>query len=378
MQTVKDLLAIERRLKKGNDSKMERATYARCCQVLESAIREAATFCGNLEEAGNACREGKVAAVGVGSDSYFEAIAERLDETPDMRLGATIHPPDLAKSFLAEVSPMVGAKRGDQNKLSEAMQVFQKAVACQAGIVAVQSPWRKSSGALQERQPCHSNITSPPVVSLGDIEIDDGKPEYLQMTTLLRQQLLKARTGALSVNFSNVAHRVATEVLHQHVFTNKDLADASYKVGVVYADGSGAAPFPIQCLTANADLVTQAEQHKSPLKIGLISMRHLAIDREVTYYWFRNKEVSRTRRLSETDAQCYEETREHLAAARADSQIGDLVIHLYHTGLGPAVLGFYRALVEAIPTWRAKRKLLAVTPMFFAGPKGYVGGKTWC
>ena len=57
----------------------------------------------------------------------------------------------------------------------------------------------------------------------------------------------------------------------------------------MYADGSEAKPFPLFCLPR----ATKASKAKetNPLKISLMSMRHLELDPEIDFCWFRNREA---------------------------------------------------------------------------------------
>jgi hypothetical protein len=52
---------------------------------------------------------------------------------------------------------------------------------------------------------------------------------------------------------------------------------------------------------------------------------------------------------------------------------GPLLIELYQTGLEPAIMGFYRALVQLM---RERPGTISVLPMYFTG-QAFAAGKVW-
>lgn len=90
--------------------------------------------------------------------------------------------------------------------------------------------------------------------------------------------------------------------------------------------------------------------------------------------WFRNREVSKSRTLGETDAFCYQYTRDQLKMTRPE---GALRIYLYQTGLQPAVIGFYRAVVEEFLQRASSPPSLEVVPHYFSHKRGYRPGQPW-
>jgi len=100
------------------------------------------------------------------------------------------------------------------------------------------------------------------------------------------------------------------------------------------------------------------------------------MDSDIDYYWFRNREVSRTRTLAETDQFCFDATVTQLRDCLA---IGDLQMHLYHTGFEPAVLGFYRGLIQTLIHLRGQggKPAVAVRPFYYRGADNYEPGTVW-
>ena len=108
-----------------------------------------------------------------------------------------------------------------------------------------------------------------------------------------------------------------------------------------------------------------------------MSMRHLEMDPDTDFCWFRNREVSRTRTLSETDEFCFDTTRDQI---HDSLQLGSLRINLFHTGFEPAIIGFYRGLVKALLELRQQTDGpgLSVTPFYYRGPRNpYQTGSRW-
>ena len=100
------------------------------------------------------------------------------------------------------------------------------------------------------------------------------------------------------------------------------------------------------------------------IAVALMSMRHLELDPLVDWAWFRNKEVSQTRQLAESDEFCFRYSLDQLEGLRAAYGGRRVRLSMYHTGFEPAALGFYRALALSL---RAQRGWLRVVPHFFRG-----------
>lgn len=375
-RALSELEGIQRRLRKGVDPKVNGAAYRRCCRLLEEEIRKAVQICKDIETAKTACAQGTVAAVAVDPEGYFRAIGSGL-EGEDMKLGATIHSPEHIAGHIKMLEKLVTQDSSPGSGLGQFREVFESATTTRAGVVELQSPWSGGRSVAPTLRSVGVRSNLPSVCSFNDGESEAISFDYKIMEQLLDLQLRQALVEPVAVNFSNIRHQVATGVLQRYVFTGDQPAGPSKDVRVVYRDGSEGDPFPLACLPADPSRAAKASNHPAPLKTGLISMRHLDLDREVRWYWFRNSVVSQARRLAESDRLCYEETSRQLAEALADPDIPELVLHLYHTGLEPAVLGFYRALVKAIPDWRQKEKFLAIIPMFLSG-QAYKAGKPWC
>jgi len=167
---------------------------------------------------------------------------------------------------------------------------------------------------------------------------------------------------------------VITEVLNEFVYSESGSVEKPAYIGVIYTDGSQGEPFPLRCLPRPDEAEVGRLSQVQPLRVALLSMRHLALDHDVDMAWFRNREVSKARAFAETDAFCYAQTQNVLQESR-DS--GHLRLYLYQTGLQPAVIGFYRALVEELMLRSQAHPSLEVVPYYYRSKGGYQQGHAW-
>lgn len=159
---------------------------------------------------------------------------------------------------------------------------------------------------------------------------------------------------------SNISNRILTEGLRRYV-----KGDAPALARVVYQDGSEAAPFPLHCLP----LEEKAPQN-NVLRLALISMRHNEMDDVVDGCVLRNRLVSRVRPAAETDHLAYALARQRLQAFAGKG----MTIELFQTGFQPAVIGFYRALVEHLCEAPGS---VAVCPQFHVYGVNFRPGLPW-
>jgi hypothetical protein len=112
-------------------------------------------------------------------------------------------------------------------------------------------------------------------------------------------------------------------------------------------------------------------------------MRHLEMDALVDMAWFLNKDIAHEllsakvgEKLAAVDTFCYEQTHQQL---RAWLDGGKLKLYLFQTGFQPAIIGFYRALVEELLERIGAPPALEVTPFYFIRAKGHYGPgqKSW-
>lgn len=136
---------------------------------------------------------------------------------------------------------------------------------------------------------------------------------------------------------SGVANSALTQVLRQ--FAVADPQRQAVDAPVRYRDGSRARPFPLGAVPMSNDV----SELGRTLRFALLSIRHVQLDPVVDGAWLRNAEVSRPRAMALTDELVYLESRKQL---RALTDRGPVTIVMFQTGLEPAIVGLYRAVVH--------------------------------
>jgi hypothetical protein len=215
-------------------------------------------------------------------------------------------------------------------------------------------------------------------------------PEEPRSWSHAREQLLTRMRFALcttpqgGVNLSLPKHTITTPCLREISF---DTTFAGKALDVRWSDGSRTS-FPCGALK-------EANQDTPPpttvLRLGLMSFRHPELDYIVDLYACRNRELALLGSMSAEEEYSYERAKEILLDPALSN---GAVIEVYHTGLEPMVVGFYRGVVAALYE-RSKKRLphsLWVCPMFYAGPPersglnpnssgakptSYIPGKVW-
>src|SRR5579875_474758 len=185
----------------------------------------------------------------------------------------------------------------------------------------------------------------------------------LVMRQRIQEAIDAARAGRFAaIDFSGQSHNTIADALHEFVYVNEDEQPAPVSVHVLYGDSSRGKPFPLQCLRRRYNGYAPLLRSVPPLRVALISMRHLEMDSLVDMAWLLNKDLPKAPPLAEVDHFSYRTTKRQLQEAL---RYGPLKIHLYHTGFQPAVVGFYRALVEELLARQNQPPVLEVTPYYF-------------
>lgn len=165
------------------------------------------------------------------------------------------------------------------------------------------------------------------------------------------------------INLSIPKHGVIAPVLRSLAYDEKY---SGKSVPIVFRDGSRPAPFPIGVLS----LVEEAPPREELpiIRLGLISFRHPDMDYLVDLYLVANKHIDRHSSGAEIEQYAFHVTVETLG----DMQVAEgAAILVYHTGLEPAVIGFYRGVVEVLRARINKGvpRRLVVVPCLFEGEK---------
>lgn len=387
---VNDALGCEKRIPKKVNLDNEYSRYVLCCQRIEQEIAKSGK-CKIVDQGSkkfhSVLKSGSFPTIVLDS-SYLGILSLAQDNPCPERFGASFYPPDrivqhkTAFNGWISTNNLMGTTAAQQR-----LAFFQAAEVANCGVIEIQScfllpstdePVLVSASQSIVVEEMHQDTSS---VDIPDFGTGVGASERFdqehkkRMAANLRNQIRDALQNGEPVTFGNQAsHDVITEVLNEFVFVPQGETPRPIKLRVAYADGSEATPFLLFCLKPITP--TNEEDKLIPLRVALMSMRHLELDPEIDFCWFRNRDVSRTRTLAETDQFCFETT---LGQLRDSLDIGDLVIQLYHTGFEPAVLGFYRGVVETLlnqRTGQAKSNLV-IKPYYYRGRDGYHAGLEW-
>lgn len=381
---IQDALAIERRIPKQVNLENERSRYVLCCAQIDRLTAQSAVSISTSDEFYEALRSGRFPAITI-DESYLQLMvqADLLEQDQQIveryHFGRSLFPPDQVIPHIEEFEKLANHLGGQRlDSIQRRIAFFrQLAGSYGCGVIELQEMVIGSSDTEQtiavRTKPSAEQtalLTSTAVID----EIVQGSRRDA-MEQRLRSQIVQAQVTQQVVNASNQPHDITTEVLHKFVYHASGVAEAALRL--VYADGSESIPFPICSLTApDEDRIAKALM-LPPLKIALISMRHLDLDRYVDMAWFRNREASQSRTLAEADRFCYDISRQKFEELEALARQQDgLHIHLYHTGFEPAVIAFYRALVETLQHGRTTGLNILVIPHYYRGST-YERGHHW-
>jgi hypothetical protein len=383
---VADALGCERRMAKEVNLENEHSRYRLCCQRLEQEIIQSRRVTSLRPTAQwttefiSHIQQQQFPAVELPT-GYLALLAHMDPEQPSpARLGASFFVPSEVGTHRAAF-----IQWAMQNKLDKWLCVqarfsfFEIAERLNCGVIELQSGFHPALPTSNTPQPTlkaetESIMIEVPTFVRDGITIESFGPNSRKqkLANTLTSQINDALQTGDPVGFGNQApHDVITEVLNKLVYVPAGQVAQPAKIRVVYADGTEAEPFPLFCLPR---YTTSALAKISPLRVALMSMRHPELDPDIDFCWFRNREVSRTRTLAETDDFCYQTSLEQL---RDCLKQGPLRLSLYHTGFEPAVLGFYRAVVTLLRDHTFKQKHIHVTPYYFRGNANYQPGTEW-
>lgn len=380
---IEDALGIEFRIQKGVNQENERARLNLCCARLEAAIKLAALQeIKSPSEFKSALTSNNLPVITLGQN-YLDAIRLMYQKAEAksnaMRLGATFFLPKLIEPHMNAFASLAAELDLSQvSDLNLRIAFFQFAARYQCGVVEIQNPFNYQEQTT--KSPIILEKIERPKLQIqtqdDDEEIFDneGRNAYEILADQVYNAIQNAKEGKpCAVNFSNQPHNIITEVLNEFAYSDSGKLQKPTYIRVIYTDGSQAEDLPLRCLPNHGDEELAKLTKALPLKAALLSMRHLEMDDKVDISWFRNREVSKARAFSETDQFCYAETKKQYAGTRKDSVF---VLHLYQTGLQPAIIGFYRALIEEL-IYRAELPPSLVVIPFYHSKSGYKQGKVW-
>lgn len=166
---------------------------------------------------------------------------------------------------------------------------------------------------------------------------------------------------------SGIANRPLAEALRK--FVDAGLASRAVEARVQYQDGSSARPLHLASLNFSPEMPD--DRHRV-MRVTLLSVRHLEMDVDVDGAWLRNREISVSRPAGQTDELAYQAS---LRQLRDLTVRQPLALHMYQTGLPPANVGFYRAVIDH--NRLGSGQPVAVFPWYYQGPNPYLPGTMW-
>lgn len=379
---VGDAVSSERRIAKDVNLENEYSRYTLTTRRLEQEI----ILTGRLHDAPTAEEFAQVLSRGYFPTQrlvpgYLTLLARAGDGQDVARLGASFFSPDQCPAHRRAFADWATRHHlSGQPVVAQRLEFLAWAEAAGCGVVELQIAYHRASDDVDTMEMNPAVDDSPHFVELPEFATSGldveffGSGQKRRIAEILSRQIRAALATGEAVTFGNQApHDVIAEVLHQFVYVPTGEPPRPVQLRVTYADGSEAAPFPLFYLATPPEGIPTGA---NPLRVALMSMRHVELDVDVDFCWFRNREVSRTRTMAETDEFCRAATETQLDESLA---LGDLAMHLYHTGFEPAVIGFYRALVHRLSALRkSSGPSLVVTPYYFRGHDGYQAGSTWC
>lgn len=185
-------------------------------------------------------------------------------------------------------------------------------------------------------------------------ELEQG--EYGEGKRRLSRNIEAARRSGRPVPIGTARHPEITLALRAALWA--EAGRDPFTLHLVYgADGSESGPIVLGAVSPRPQPRTEVE-----FNVALMSCRHFEIDADVDLYLLRNSEIDRQGAATFRDQ---EELAFKRVSAFLDSHIGARGLHLrlFHTGLEPAVVGAYRAIIGSLRNAEA----LVVTPIFHGG-----------
>ena len=378
-QQLQEWKLRERRIAKGVNLANERVRYTQACSQVETT---AASLSDDLRGAAGdplawerCWRQERLPSITLSAE-FLDVLAKRHWELQQ----SGQQDPRLAKSI---TSPEMVATRARVllQGTSEIPAALQKWKEC--ADLLMSAGWGLIEAPLPEETPREPRRILPAARSVPEIKYERREDLFVMEKFLrrglstfqaneerLRQEVRSALLTRGRVNVQNQGHEITTTVLGEFVMAETN--EPAALVRVAYRDNSEARPFPLRCLPP-----PQLGLNRDILPIALMSMRHLELDAKVFAVWFRNLEGSGKGLTADSDERLYDLSVARLAELKAAYRDRPLKIHLFHTGLEPAVIGFYRAFVESLLGEPDREPWAIVEPRYARNGGVYESGMTW-
>ena len=397
---VPALRVIERRIRKHVAADEESARYARLCRQIEDVALSRAVPAARDADFRAALSRGDFPSIRIASGyvdflARLHAAGTSLGVGHEVRLGATVFGPDELQRHVARFRSLT-SKPECEHEASlrhRAWFIAKRLIPHRCGLVEVpdvfgissddspmdvRTTWdrvrdwfRRFAGAAPVPpvlSPVRSNVWMPTVST--DWKQYEGASRGNYIHNRLRTQIEQALEGGPPIDLGNQRHALLTEELVRHLHTS---ARPPATAAMMYESGQPTRPIRLRCVERLPDGWAPTRQ----LHVGLISMRHLEIDQYVDINWYRNADVPSQEGLSGADEACYRVSVAQFAKLANVYRGHRLRLFVYHAGFLPAVVAFYRALVDRLVSREHKRGSLQVIPMLAPRGGNYEKGQPW-
>lgn len=230
--------------------------------------------------------------------------------------------------------------------------------------------------------------TSTPDYSVCEVDIETLKEEEKRFHEQIRNSIeIGIPLGWVNINEEGktglVRHEALITSIREYIYLKKQ--QWYYKlfpflkppitpinVQFAYEDGTIGGDFPL------FGLLKDIEPRGLPIiKAALISNRHFELDSEVDFCLIRNSEISRREEatMAEQEKLSFEIIYRFLNEFIEKNK--GLELHLCHTGLEPAVIGTYKAILMVLLNPKMRRKLKVIPKMFRGYQNGFQDLKAW-
>lgn len=394
-QLIGEAVALRRRIAKGANVQTERMRYSACLGELESKLGESSVAVEAVDSRSlsDAIGRGEIPCIGL-SARYFDLLVqahlmelhEKLSVLPgsggsdsspgseNTGWGSSVYAPWSLDEHLSQLETLsersdVKSDEGLSAIANDRIQLFRTIQTLGAGVVEAVEELDNADVPAPVSRPAAKLESATPE---GAPEVDQSwlsSKGRKRMHDRLAAVINAALPVTAKVNMSEQPHEISTEVLGEFV-RKQQPEQESGNIRIVYADGSEASRFPLRVLPPDA-----GSEPDDPVRIrlALMSMRHVELDPIVDWAWYRNKEVSQTRPLAESDDYCFQFSLDQLSELLTVYDGRSLTLEMYHTGFEPAAIGFYRAVIVTLIRNPGR---LRVIPHYFRGGSRFSSSKT--
>lgn len=258
-----------------------------------------------------------------------------------------------------------------------------------AGLVIILSPFENVPASSPLPIKPHKNESDNQIqpVSKDAFLNDNDCCSNVELIKTIQEKILEAINTERPFNASAYGHESITETLRTAIYAIQSptisqrffariLSKSSRAVflRISYDDGSAGGLFPLFSLKK----LEIRPKCSVIIKLGLMSIRHSeSLDVITDGYLIRNSEMNWQDSYGEQEWFAHQQMMKLVDSLLEIEH--SVEIHLYHTGLQPAVVGVYRAVVDQLKNHRGR---VIVVPYFARGGDGftevrYVPSEAW-